>query len=555
MTEVQQAFNYHSTMQADDPDVLSTMAPVSPSNSTTDVSIDAVSSLRAAALSSLRMKRKRVSDGSPRTTSLLRAGNGQPPTTLDYGTEEPSMPINTDLERTPAKDRDNLSPSAEDIREEGEISDEEEPPSIGDSTPQSSEVGNTGVSDEDHPQHTKSPPSMDSLKEKTQSPSLRLEDSQQRPLIDEHHVRPGLTSAWFAIVALPLQLTIGLYTNTVSIDQLNMTKELVLDLLGWGVSPEYLVECGLTRHAIFYAFTELNLKLPKNLDVSGIDPYPFPRPLFATVVFDSHMKSEVLRRDASPTSRRPSTGHPLPAKPVAAILSSTSSNGTLRESRSPSDGNDQILLDIEAQKRQELLARRAVIASRKKPTLLESTPSPLRNTHFTTSTQIPAPLPSTHSGDPIPGVSNVVPLEKVDDFLNSMISESLPPPKFRSRELISSQRSVIAEPMDVDNIVAQMRSDTPKTALSADAPIFRPGGPKDIDPSSASPSRLLESPEITVEDASSSITSIARHQSVTPSQPTGPLTMRRGTKRPVASDFVDLEVQPLSRSSSSIITL
>lgn len=37
-------------------------------------------------------------------------------------------------------------------------------------------------------------------------------------------------------------------------------KSTILDLLGWGVPSEYFINCGLTREAIFYAFTELNLK-------------------------------------------------------------------------------------------------------------------------------------------------------------------------------------------------------------------------------------------------------------------------------------------------------
>jgi hypothetical protein len=40
-------------------------------------------------------------------------------------------------------------------------------------------------------------------------------------------------------------------------------KSTILDLLGWGVPPEYFINCGLTREAIFYAFTEMNLKWVK----------------------------------------------------------------------------------------------------------------------------------------------------------------------------------------------------------------------------------------------------------------------------------------------------
>lgn len=52
-------------------------------------------------------------------------------------------------------------------------------------------------------------------------------------------------------------------------EDLDRAKSLVLDLLGWGVTPEYLVECGLSPGAIYKIFTDLRLRLPKNLGVSS----------------------------------------------------------------------------------------------------------------------------------------------------------------------------------------------------------------------------------------------------------------------------------------------
>ncbi|KAG2006971.1 hypothetical protein CC2G_014707 [Coprinopsis cinerea AmutBmut pab1-1] len=56
------------------------------------------------------------------------------------------------------------------------------------------------------------------------------------------------------------------YTN-LSIDDLDRAKSLVLDLLGWGVEPEYLVNCGVSAQLIYRVFTDLNLRLPVNLRV------------------------------------------------------------------------------------------------------------------------------------------------------------------------------------------------------------------------------------------------------------------------------------------------
>lgn len=53
-------------------------------------------------------------------------------------------------------------------------------------------------------------------------------------------------------------------------------KEAIFDLLGWGVPSEYLVDCGLSRQLLYYVFTELNLRLPSNLDIAGIRSYPPP---------------------------------------------------------------------------------------------------------------------------------------------------------------------------------------------------------------------------------------------------------------------------------------
>ncbi|PPQ87537.1 hypothetical protein CVT25_008539 [Psilocybe cyanescens] len=51
-------------------------------------------------------------------------------------------------------------------------------------------------------------------------------------------------------------------------EELDQAKSLVLDLLGWGVEPEFLVASGVSAEAIYRIFTDLNLRLPNNLEVS-----------------------------------------------------------------------------------------------------------------------------------------------------------------------------------------------------------------------------------------------------------------------------------------------
>ncbi|KIM73519.1 hypothetical protein PILCRDRAFT_15173 [Piloderma croceum F 1598] len=48
--------------------------------------------------------------------------------------------------------------------------------------------------------------------------------------------------------------------------QLDQAKDIVLDLLGWGVTPEYLVDCGVSSRALYRIFGDLRLRLPKNID-------------------------------------------------------------------------------------------------------------------------------------------------------------------------------------------------------------------------------------------------------------------------------------------------
>ncbi|KIJ64972.1 hypothetical protein HYDPIDRAFT_40137 [Hydnomerulius pinastri MD-312] len=48
-------------------------------------------------------------------------------------------------------------------------------------------------------------------------------------------------------------------------EDLDRAKSLVLDLLGWGVTPEYLVDYGVSAGALYRIFTDLRLRLPTNL--------------------------------------------------------------------------------------------------------------------------------------------------------------------------------------------------------------------------------------------------------------------------------------------------
>ena len=45
---------------------------------------------------------------------------------------------------------------------------------------------------------------------------------------------------------------------------------LVLDLLGWGVSPEYLLQRGISHALLYTVFTDLRLQLPDKIKADCI---------------------------------------------------------------------------------------------------------------------------------------------------------------------------------------------------------------------------------------------------------------------------------------------
>ena len=259
--------------------------------STMDPSTFSVSSLRALALSTIRPKRKR--DDSE-AHNVSRRSSTQSPTavTLDYGSDSNSKSPQDEVQEQSTSSSKQEMPPPPDSREEGEISDEEDiqsPPPMKTSirmpppepqhviqavpsTPQVPPVSTTSSFmslASDLPQQ-----SVIRVNPQPQSPVPTMQGQEPNPWSNwvptKDHVRPGLRSESAGFLYFPHSPSANL--DAVNMEQFNLAKELILDLLGWGVSPEYLVDCGLTREAVFYTFSELNLRLPSNLDVSGLLP-------------------------------------------------------------------------------------------------------------------------------------------------------------------------------------------------------------------------------------------------------------------------------------------
>jgi len=283
-----------------------------------------------------------------------------------------------------------------------------------------------------------------------------------------------------------------------------------------GVPPEYLIQCGLSREFIYFAFIELRLRLPADFDTAGIPQYS---PEFLESLFESRKPAERLD-PVSSTPRMQEQPVQRADKQADITPGSASITPTTPVSGSPS------LLDIERQRRRELLARKAVIASRKgkqPQTPVPRTPSP----QSTNASSVNTPFKDFEVAS-----AEIAPAATVDDFLNSIgpnhpttvhkPSESPPPP-------IKGE----SDGMDVDEIPGlsgiwvsgelDPSVVEPPTPVPASAP-FTSALPPDTPNSIGTSTGPLSSGE---------------SSPLLPEDNIGP--QRRGTKRPVAADFVDAE--------------
>ncbi|KAJ7175950.1 hypothetical protein C8R46DRAFT_1080160 [Mycena filopes] len=462
---------------------------------------DPADSLRAAALLTLKAKRRKPivdTSGSP-----LRPPPVDHSLRLDYGQDDiDSSP--TDVAMPPP-----LKPDPEDPnREEGEISDSEEALS----KPASSKPPR------DTPTVVKvESPTHDFLDRIRAPPPLSLGEQ----LIDADHVRPGLL---------------------MNQDQYDTAKDIVLDLLGWGVPPDYLVDCNLSREIVFYVFTELNLRLPHNLDVAGLIPYT-P----AHVALYSRPLSATPRPEIPPSSSRPLHHPSLPPKPLAgstvrpsSVPRSTAPSPPLHPSSPPADPSPAAgtLHDMERQRRQELLARKAVQASRKVKPPSEDASS------TASSSYAPADLSGVPDQDvEMPSAMLATDSEAVDDFLKTIGEKSVTPEAFMQLEASDNT-------MDVDEIPGLGGS---TSALSArglygsapDAPYIEQTiiSPTESSFSAAQISLSQHDPPPSSGESGSSSEQAAATTSTYNDEHLSQHSalQRRGAKRPTAADFVDFD--------------
>lgn len=334
--------------------------------------------------------------------------------------------------------------------------------------------------------------------------------------------------------------------------QYDTAKDIVLDLLGWGVPPEYLVECGLSREIVYYVFSELNLRLPQNLDVIGLIPYP-PTPEFLGMSYrESSMPPPPVRLEAG--SHHPQ-GHPsLPPKPLVTdtIMADESARSPATSQASATTLSVQVnptaqapvlttesLHDMERQRKQELMARRAVQASRKLRQSAALDLPPTTSPPFAAAANI-------HSSQDVE-MASLVPADTVEDFLNSIgpVPETESGGKSSSTTPNAREEEQGVDDMVVDEIPGLGRSRSTHSIL-APPPVRDHTPPSNymvVLPTTST--STLHEPPLTSEGSHASASDRLTPTLSPSEQPADTLgQQRRGLKRPVASDFVDLEPGP-----------
>ncbi|KAH6911412.1 hypothetical protein BKA70DRAFT_855389 [Coprinopsis sp. MPI-PUGE-AT-0042] len=428
-------------------------------------------SLRARALSTLKLKRKRPVPKQPKAAVSLPARPipSRDAFQLDYGNEDSSA-----SQAQPAAGDEKIAadvpePDAS-IREEGEISEEDEPPAkplpIRRPTPTGprkhreieAKLSLLDRISDPAPEHIPPRTPVQIFTQPSFQPSPR---PPQRPRISPDQVRPNI----------PL--------NQSDYDK---AKDVILEILGWGVPPEYLVDCGITREMVFYAFSEFNLRRPANLDTTGLIPYT-PETIREFIV--------------SQNVGAPNGSSIQPQLPSLSFGSSSTTSTSAPPTPQPQDD----LSDMERQRKQELIARKAVLASRKRKTVPPAAPQP----------------PSTRKASPV--VHEAI----VDDFLKTITptSESKSPIPGTPPMDVDHPSTEIPLPVDSDLVSkpASPSPEPPPTSTESTTSIF-------TIPirSSPEPWTPIDTPKLSA------------HLPFVPQYPP-----RRSAKRPVASDFVDAE--------------
>lgn len=97
--------------------------------------------------------------------------------------------------------------------------------------------------------------------------------------IDDNHCRPGLPMTF---------------------EQFELAKGLILDLIGYGTSPEYLIDVGINPRLVVYCLRELKMRIPSNVKVGDIIAFGPPQALVTSLVDSPRATSPEMLSPISP---------------------------------------------------------------------------------------------------------------------------------------------------------------------------------------------------------------------------------------------------------------
>ncbi|KAI0632426.1 hypothetical protein C8Q77DRAFT_1060166 [Trametes polyzona] len=520
---------------------------------------DPAALLRAAALMTLKSKRRRPTI--VKTEPVPPRSFVAPPSIeLDYGQEEPAGTSSIASSPAVAPAKPTIPPPSHlggtdadegAAKEEGEISESElapptPPAKVEPQSPVLKQSDSAVVLPPPEPRERSAPPVPSTSSAPDPLPLLPHETfvPPVAPMVvDESHARPGLNMTQA---------------------QYDAAKDIVLDLLGWGVPPEYLVNCGLSREIVYYVFVELNLRLPSNLDTTGLPPIPVPpstSPPSAAPVPPSNPPRLSLSHPSLPPKPQPHT-EVTPVETGASRGLSASATpffpaGVETPVSAPSSSGTN-LHDMEQQRRQELLARKAVLASRKSKRKAGTFDPPAR----------PPPKADNRSAAK---EARTVPTDVVDDFLQSI--EQVVPVSNNSDTSAAATvptSTTTTTPhglydIDLDDVPGLTTSNGLVTEYTP-LPRPPPAGSGSLSISTTSRSPAPQSAVSSASERSFRPPPSATHnpaptlsydgddddmdaipglfQSRAAREDDKPSNARRGVKRPVAADFVDMEPGP-----------
>lgn len=307
-------------------------------------------------------------------------------------------------------------------------------------------------------------------------------------------------------------------SRLVSNEDIFEAKVVILDILGWGVPSQYLLDCGISALVVVVCLSELKLRIPRDLE-NLIDQAEL-------IVHDRKGQNASLGPTPRPNLPAPGARHPLPAIPAPQSGASTP----------PID-----LDDIEQQRKQELLARRAALQSMKKSKQSEP-PS-----RYDYGTEV--------SSEPQANDATMLPVQEteVDAFLADVIvdeEDTNAEDNQHYERMEVEQALVVEEPEEEMSASASNGQASSTHPHPAQSPQPQPPEPQSPVPAASLPA-MPQNHDLTGSDIivdrtlpPSANASHIRPQSNNPN--------RRNSKRPVAADFVAYAPQDPSTGSMPV---